>query len=416
MSKLRLVIFSFAMLPALAIAQQPKIISEPASSSEIDPRQAQIQAARANGIANLREQVLRTKLSRNSTVGDFLDRAQATDDLNAVLDSAQPVGGPRWVDDHVCQMRLELAGPKVSAFLVSIARDESRHSGIKPDALKAKLDDWKNLKFTGVGSSAEGDAVELAKPHDSAGKWSEVSDPARRKAITEARADAVQQAIKAIGAVKLDEKTSVSDALSHAAVSQKMTAWLAQQPVTKIEFLDDLKLSVTISVVPKSLAAQLKSAVTADASVSRGMTIDWPKVSAQAQQLPGAFAGNATAILEGPATTLPNVVLPLTSPDWVDQDLEAEGVATAGESKLKKEVAAEANAVEKIRQQFLLLHIDAKNTLGEAARSDPVLNQAIDRAMKHVHTSRVDYFDDGSVRVRISLDLRAAWDELRAGN
>ena len=43
------------------------------------------------------------------------------------------------MDEHVCQVRLELPGPKVSAFLISVAQDQSRHSGIKPDVLKAKL-------------------------------------------------------------------------------------------------------------------------------------------------------------------------------------------------------------------------------------------------------------------------------------
>jgi hypothetical protein len=416
MMKRRSAILMLAFFPAVVWGQQPKPVPAPPAASDVDTRVSQIQAARANGIANLREQVLRTKLGRNSTVGEFLDRAQATDGLNEILDSAQPVGGPRWVDDHVCQVRLELAGPKVSAFLMSVARDESRHSGIKSDALKAKLDEWTDLKFTGVGCSAEGEAAELAKPHASAGKWSEVGDTARRKAIAEARADAVREAIKSIGAVKLDEKLSLSEALSHASISQKVSAWISQQPVTRIEFLDDLKLSVTISVTSKSLEAQLKSAVGADGSFSRGLSVDWSKVSAQLQLLPGSFSGSAAVSFEGTATTLPVLVLPLVPPDWVDQELEAEGVASAGGLKLKVGVAAQANAVEKIRQQFVLLHVDANTTLGEAADQDPALKQAIDRAMKHVHTSRVDYFGDGSVRVKITLNLRDAWDELRAGN
>jgi hypothetical protein len=408
-------ILALAMLPAFAPAQQPPhaLVSEP--PAETDQRAAQIQAATANGIASLRDQVLGTKIARDETVRDFLDRAKSTDDLNSVLESARPVGGPRWVDDNICQVKLELPAPSVSDFLLSVAQDDAKHAGIKPNVLKAKLADWKALKFTGVGSSAEGDAIERARPRSAPGKWSEVSESARRKAISAARADAIQQAIKSIGPVMLNAKTPASDALARPGIAQHLGGWINRQPVTKIEFQDDLKVSVAVAVSSRSLAAAVKSAVASDAAFNRDAAIDWPKVTTQIESLPGSFAGTATAVIEPVASNLPTIALPLTPPEWVDQELDAEGTASSGGSRLKVGLVAQTSAEENIRGQLLQLHIDANTTLGEAAKSDPHLSQAIDKAMKHTRAGRVDYFADGSVRVRISLNLRDAWDELRAG-
>jgi len=411
--KLPLAIIAFSLIPALAIAQQrPTVISEP--RSETDSRQAQIQAAAANGVAALREQVLHTRLGRDGTVGDFLDRAKATDELNPILESAQPVGGPRWVDEHVCQVKVELPAAKVSAFLMSVAKDETRHAGMKPDALKSKLAEWKDLKFTGTGTSAGGDEIDQARPGDSAGKWSDVSDRSRKTAISQAHADALQQVMQAIKPISLDGKKTVADVLGQPVVSQHVSRWLKSQPVTKIEFLENLKVSVTVSVTPKSLGAEIKSAVLADNSLARGLAVDWSAVNAKVESLSTAFTGSATAEIAGPGTSLSSVVLPLTPSDPLDQQLEAEGVATVGSSRLKTGLAAQEQALANLREKFLQLHIDPGTTLGDAARKDQALEQAIDRALKHARTTRADYHADGSVRVKISLDVRDAWDELRA--
>jgi hypothetical protein len=427
----RLVMLSIAVWPAVVAAQTPqqsapqqsapqpspqpqRAVLSAASNLEADPRQSQVQAATANGIAKLREQVLGTKISRSTTVGDFLARAQATDDLKTVLDSAQPVGGPRWLDDQTCQVRMELPGQKVSAFLVDVARDQSRHAGVKPEALAAKLADWKGLKFTGVGCSSGGESVDLAEPHDAVGRWSEVSDSARRKAIAQARADAVQKVIHSIGSFTIDGKTPVSDALAEASIAGHLHDWLARQPVTKIDFLDDLNVSVTVSVTPAALSAAVRSAIAADSTFSRKISVDGAKLDTQMQTLPASYTGLAPAAIAGAPTSLPSVVLPLTPPDWVDQQLDAEGVASGRGDRLKLSLAAQKDAVAKLRVQFQRLNIDSTSTLGDAARTDPALNQAIDRAMKQAHTSVVTYNTDGSVHVKISLDLKDAWEQLRA--
>jgi hypothetical protein len=414
--RVSLAILILAAAPALAIAQQKPALPARTPSLETDPRQEQIQAATTNAMTTLRDQVLRTRLSRDLLVGDFLERTNSLGELDRVLKAAQPIGGARWVDERTCQVRLELPESQVAALLMGIAHSPNQHSPIRPDVLKARFSDWSKLRFSVVGSSAGGDAIELARPGNATGKWSEVGDAARRSAIADARGDAAAKFVTAIGPVQLNDKTRASDALARPAIAAQFNSFLAKQPVTNIEFLDDLKVSVTISTAPAEMAEALQAAVTSDVDFSRPLNIDWQRVSRDVEQLPASAQGKASAVVSLQATSLPSTVLPLQPPDWLDQQLEAESSAAGGGagSRLKVGRAAEADAVGKIREQFLLLHINTTATLGEAAHNDPELKLAVDRAMLQAHASRVDYLPDGSVKVRVTLDLRDAWDALRS--
>ena len=408
--RISLAIIILAFAPAWSVAQ-PK-----PAPAESDPRQAQVQAATTNAMNSLRDQVLRTRLTRDLMVSDFLDRTNSQAELDRVLKAAQPIGGARWADDHTCQIRLELPESQVAALLMGIAHDTHQHSPIRPDVLKARFSDWNKQHFSVVGSSAGGDAIELARPGDATGKWAEVSDTARRSAIADARADAAAQMVTAIGTIQFNDKTHAADALAKQPIASQFSSFLARQPITHIEFLDDLKVSVTISTQPKAVAQALQSAVTGDADFSRPLNIDWDQVTRQIEQLPSSAQGKASATISSPATSLPATVLPLQPPDWMGQQLEAESTAkgAAGVSHLKVARAAEADAVGKIRDQFLLLHLDSTSTLGDAAHDDPGLKSAVGRAMLQAHASRVDYLTDGSVKVHVTLDLRDAWDALRS--
>jgi hypothetical protein len=410
----QLVIFALAIFPAMVAVPTPASPPLAVSAGDTDPRQEQLQAATANAVADLRDQILRARLSRDITVNDFLDRTNSQAELARILKNAQPVGGPRWVDDHTCQVRLELPASSVAAMLMGVAHTPSQHAPLKPETLKLKFNDWNKVNFSSVGSSVGGDALDSAKPKEVVGKWDEVSDSARKSAIVQARADAAGQMTKAIGPILLTEKIHASDALARPAIADSFDKWLHHRPVTRIEFLDDLNVSVTISIAPKSLSNAFKSAVEADPDFVHSTKIDWDQVDHQLEELPASMAGTGAAVVAGPATSLPSIVLPLQPPDWVDQQLQADASASGNGSRLKVGHAAETDAIGKLRDQFLLLHIDPATTLGDAAHSDPQLKQAVDRALLHAHTYRVDYHSDGSVKVQVSLDLRDAWDALRS--
>jgi hypothetical protein len=411
--RFRVAIFAVAMLPGLAAAQQP-VSAASATSADADARAEQVQAATDDAVVNLRQQILRTRLTRDITVGDFLDKTRSQPELTRVMKGAQPLGGPRWVDDHTCQVQLELPESAVAAMLMGIAHNPALNPPVSPETLKAKFSDWKRLNFSVIGSSAGGESIEAAKPLPAAGKWSEVDEASRKNTIARARADAIHQAMTAIGPIHLSATVHASDALARPAIADRLGKWLDRQPVTRIEFLDDLKVSVTIAINPKSLERILKFGVENDAEFSRDVKIDAQQFDREIQALPTTYEGSAAVAVAPVASSLPVTVLPIQSPDWVDQQLTADGNASGGGPRLKVARAAEADAVEKIRRQFLQLHINSNSTLEDAVRSDPQLKQAVDRAILHAHTYRVDYHADGSVKVQMSLDLRDAWDALRS--
>jgi hypothetical protein len=402
-------VFLTASLPAILFAQHA-----PDTSVQVDadPMQDQLQAALVNATANLREQISQTRLSRDLSIGDFLSRTDRQAELSRIIKEARPVGGPRWVNERTCQLRVQLAGSEISAMLMGIAHEPDSHSPISPHALKSKLNDWDRLVFTAVGSSAGAELVDSAKPVESAGQWSEVSDAARKNAIAQARSDAARQVIANVNPINLNSSTRAADAFKNTVIADAFNSWLSHRPIVRIEFVDGLKVSVTISVAPDSLSAALRSAIAKDADFASATAIDWTQIDQQLEGFPAAVVGVGSAGSEAPATTLPAVLLPTQPPDWVNQQLLAEGMARGGGSRLKIARAAEARGIVQLHEQFLALHVDPSTTLADAARADPAFSQAVDRALLHTHTYRVDYQADGSVRVKVSLDLHDAWDDL----
>ena len=77
-------------------------------------------------------QIAAEPVGRGITVGDMLDATDGNDFLVKTLQRAQMIGGPRWLDDQTCQVRLEISGTRVAAALVQIANVNASKSPIAP--------------------------------------------------------------------------------------------------------------------------------------------------------------------------------------------------------------------------------------------------------------------------------------------
>jgi hypothetical protein len=110
-----------------------------------------------------------------------------------------------------------------------------------------------------------------------------------------------------------------------------------------------------------------------------------------------------------PAT---RTLLPRQAPEWTMGHVEAEGVAQAADSKLKAGRAAEADARAKVRASVMSLPL-GRITLGEAARQDARIGQAVDRAISRARLVKTTYLGPASATARVDLDLRDVWEELR---
>jgi hypothetical protein len=53
-------------------------------------------------------------------------------------------------------------------------------------------------------------------------------------------------------------------------------------------------------------------------------------------------------------------------------------------------------------------------TVDDAAKRDPRIARALERAMLRARTFKVDYDADGGVTVRMTIDAEDVWDEIAA--
>jgi hypothetical protein len=103
------------------------------------------------------------------------------------------------------------------------------------------------------------------------------------------------------------------------------------------------------------------------------------------------------------------------APPWTNDQLEADGTATAKNSPLLAARAAQAEAQRQLRQKVEALPLNEQQTIAQAAKQDPRLAEAVARVIAGTRASKVDYQPDGSARVRVSLQLSDLWDAIAAG-
>jgi len=127
--------------------------SKPADVRPADVRQAKIEAATNNAVNALMADVQRQPITNNIAVRDFVSRTQSEDALMATLREADQIGGPRWIDESTCQIRLEIGGQKVANTLEKISDGAGDKSPVKPAALKRALNTWDRRSFSAVGTS-----------------------------------------------------------------------------------------------------------------------------------------------------------------------------------------------------------------------------------------------------------------------
>ena len=116
-----------------------------------------------------------------------------------------------------------------------------------------------------------------------------------------------------------------------------------------------------------------------------------------------------------PMSTTAPVIIPTEPPGWAQRatNLTAEGSSRTRRTQLLTAQAAESKAAENLRSIVEALPLDATHTLGDAARQDPAVERAINRAMRRAHIYKIDYLPDGAAGVSVTIDPRDVWDELR---
>jgi hypothetical protein len=384
---------------------------------------AQVRAATADAVSNLLEDVSRISLTRNLSVGEFLRRTNSTDELVKVLQRAQQVGGPRWVDDHTCQIELQISGPVVAGALNRIAAANPRATPISPRELARVVKEWDERSFSATGAATSRLPAVRVRGSDrighAPGGWQEISQKARDQAVAAAKLDAARRSMSSVRPITLTPRSTVGDALAVKGVGEKMQEWYVSQPAARVELTDDMEALVELEGTPAESFATFHDLAVKQKDVPLPPDErEWGRVKDDFERRMVTPIGRAVVPMDGGAgeavIAAPKpLALPSHTPAWAHRRLEATGSGMTRGSKLMAARDGEAAAEAKLRRQIEELELTPTQTVGQAAKADPRVERAINRALARTRIAKADYHADDSAEVSVYLDLGDFWQELR---
>jgi hypothetical protein len=404
-----------SLLSMLGVAAlQPAAVAQ----SRTDPRRAQIDAATVDAMATLKRDIRATLLTPNLTVGDFVRQINSDDALDATIERAQQIGGPRWIDEQTCQVKLEMDGARIARALTSLAAVRPAQSPLPAAAIEQRTSSWKQRSFTATGTSISAERVPVIRPTDPNLRWGSITDEDRRQAVAAARQDAARRLIDSIRPVELSPGNTVGQLVSNEPVQKAVTDWVSSQPVVQLRYDDNMEVELTVATPPD----ELLETVMRSANGSNGTTLpaDPQAIEAIQRELArritsavgrakvshgdGGGAGNAVAA---------TIQLPDRPPDWVFQSFDAEATAAPARTRLLTQSAATDKATELLRSRVNALSLTPDLTIEQAAKANARIAATVERVVLRARLYKVDYNADGSAMVRMMLDPRDLWTELR---
>jgi hypothetical protein len=375
-------------------------------------------AATTNAVEKLYADNAQECLTPQLTVGQFVDATNGRDRLMQTLRRADQIGGPRWLDQQTCQIKLAIPGQQIATTLIGIAKDAGAKSPLPAEALAAKLKDWRTRTFIETGIAAA--RVERLRPSELPGSWRSVDQEERRRAVAAAKENAVHRVLDNLRGIEVAPGPTVADALSNKDFQQRFSQWLASRPVTGVEFRPDLFVELTLGVSRGELFDAFVNAARQTGAIKlpddpQQLTELRDEFDRRAGEAIGRAHVAANNAMPMSATQVTPLILPTEPPDWVRRGTMLTGDASAPfrKTQLLTAQSAENKASDDLRSQVEMLPLDAQHTLGQAARQDPSIARAIDRSVSRARVYKIDYLADGGARVKMNLDVRDLWDELR---
>ncbi|HEY7119497.1 MAG TPA: hypothetical protein VH475_23095 [Tepidisphaeraceae bacterium] len=399
------------------------------SAAAEDLARSQVQAATKDAINGLLDEVSRTPLSRSLSVGEFLRRTRSTDELVKTLERAQQMGGPRWIDDQTCQVELQISGPVVAQALKRAAAANPKESPLSPRELDRATHDWDARAFTATGTATS--RLPVARPRRAPrmglqkDPWLDVPEAVRDQAVAAAKADAARRSLASVRPIALTHQSTVGDVLAVKDVGDSMQQWFVSQPAARADFTDDLEARVELAAGPDDTFTAFRGFAQKQKEVALPADDQgWNQVKGDFERqmvtpVGRAVAGGGRGERGGPGIgndiighPKPFGLVGSRPPAWVDRRIDATGRGTSNRSKLMAARAAESEAESKLRNQIESLPLTDKQTIGQAAKDDPRVDQAIGRALNRSRISKADYLDNGAADVSVYLDLDVVWEEL----
>jgi hypothetical protein len=380
-------------------------------------RRAQVATATTNAVDAIDHEIGSQPLGSGGTLKDFLQRINSDAALRELLSQSQPVGGPRWLDDQTCQVRIEVEGDKIADWLIAQAKSHPQNSPIDPAALDTMLSDLRTHRFEATSTSAASETVNTLAPASSASSWQNISADQRRQVLLAARQNAAEHALEILGPIEVAEGRTVAEAMtSKPALREQLLGYLRTAPITSVDFQDDLQVHVQLGPSRQELAQTIytgaigKTSADLDADDFRGIQALHERIT---QRL-GEVAGSASASsLENTAAgTVPASLIPADPPAWVDHQIDVSGRGFVPGSQLRSAHAAEHDAILNLRTRLGALHLDDSHTVLDAAARDPHVADAINQTLEQARPYKSEFNSDGSVTIHEILDLHDFWQAL----
>jgi hypothetical protein len=310
---LLLILLALILLVPLARAAAPQ------------PASPQIAAALADAHESLRAQVLGTVISRNVTVGELLARVGGQVELDQALTKAQQIGGIRWLDDQTAQLRIGVEGSDVAHVVMAAVDRAPSKSPIPQKEVREALAHWPMRTFFGTGiSTSSADLNRLSPPADDPA-WATVGRDDCHKALSMARAAAVEHVIDSLRPIDLGPDRTLDLVLKLPEVNQPLSAWLESRPVRAVEFHADRSVRVTLVVSSEELWQTLHMALTKQTQVAMPRdAAGWDWLAKQVEARVAIASGVGVAQTANGATAGKNVPIPQQAPRWAMQLAQAQ--------------------------------------------------------------------------------------------
>jgi hypothetical protein len=380
-------------------------------------RQAQVTAATANAVDALDQEISNQPWGSQHTLRDFLQQNHGDPALRDWLKGLAPLGGPRWLDDQTCQVRLEADGDKIADELVSIAR---QHPGATDaGSLDQAFADLRQRRFEATSTSAAADTVNNLSPTTPGTTWDKMNAGQRRQVLINARQSAANRVLLALSPLEISDGQSVGQALQNDPnLRTELFNYLQTAPVTSVDFQNNLQVQIELRPSHEELAQIIYAAVNHKKAADFSSE-DFRKLSDFRARIAlhiNSVTGSASAAEEyNSAAPLPAsavVVIPQQPPAWVDDQMDVIGHGFVPGSQLKSIHAAEHDARINLRTRLQALHLDDSHTIMDAATHDPHVSDAINQALEQARPYKSDFNADGSVTTHEILDLHDFWQAL----
>ncbi len=371
-----------------------------------EARTVDVQAAQASARAELRGQILASPVASGMTLRNAVDRDPSFS-VESILDAAEQVGGPRWIEQDIVQVRMQVSASKVIERLQAVPADK-RDPRLTPAEMQRLQKDWKNRSFQATGQAIPVSRIESLIAQVQTPAWQQVPQPARADAAKRASASAVATIVSSSSNIRVGPSETIDQSFTPGA-QDKLAAWASSLPATKVLLRDDRQVEIGVYVDRVGLTEQIK-AVVSDGVLSRSEKLQ--AITTGIEALPSIVVGRASVRNdETPRAGAPLVIHGL--PAWVSDPLVAQGASSRGQTRLLTARQAERLAKLSLQDVIEKLEINDK-TIKQHAASDSRIAHALQRAVEKARVYQVDYNLDGSAIVRVTLDPNELLDELTA--